>query len=157
MDRYISHILEERFTTRDTKSKAKNVMDLALEGYHGKERTSAPQMDQRFKKNAISQVKTFLFAGHDTVSGTLAYVFHLLSESPDKMVKVQQEHDRVFGSNPDDAAALIRSKPVLLNKLEYTLAVIKETLRLYPPASTMREGNKGQVCFTKSRIYFSNE
>jgi cytochrome P450 len=156
MDNYISRILEDRFATREFKGKARNVMDLALEGYRGTEHKASPQMDRQFKKNAICQVKTFMFAGHDTVSGTLAYAFHLLSKSPDKMAKIREEHDRVFGPNPDDAEELIRSKPVLLNKLEYTLAVMKETLRLYPPASTMREGHKGYAKFGKSRIFSAN-
>jgi len=35
---------------------------------------------------------------------------------------------------------VIRANPLILNKLTYTLAVIKETLRLFPPASTVRIG-----------------
>lgn len=36
---------------------------------------------------------------------------------------------------------LLINNPNLLNQLPYTLAVIKETMRLFPPASSMREGS----------------
>lgn len=154
MDTYLSKILDERFATRDNRVKQKHVIDLALETYlAGQQQQTngkgAPEkgskiagLDSTFKKHAICHVKTFLFAGHDTVSGTICYAYHCLSKDPERMAKIRREHDEIFGSNPDDAEALIRSRPNLLNKLDYTLAVIKEVLRLYPPASTVRAGDE---------------
>jgi len=56
---------------------------------------------------------------------------------------VRQEHDEVFGTDLALAPALIKSNPHSLNKLPYTLAVIKEVLRLFPPASSVRVGEEG--------------
>ena len=145
MDSYISEVLEERFSTRESRSKAKNVMDLALEAYLKEQGTSSKHvaaMDQQFKKDAICQVKTFMFAGHDTVSGTLCYACYLLNKNPEKLAKIRAEHDSIFGTDPEKATEMIKAQSNILNKLEYTLAVLKETLRLFPPASTVREGNQ---------------
>lgn len=145
MDSYISTVLEERFSTRESRSKAKNVVDLALEAYLSEQGTrskAAVTMDPQFKKDAICQVKTFMFAGHDTVSGTLCYAYYLLNKNPEKLAKIRAEHDDIFGVDLETAAEMIEARPNILSKLEYTLAVLKETLRLFPPASTVREGNK---------------
>ncbi|KAL2807725.1 cytochrome P450 [Aspergillus granulosus] len=144
MDAYISEILEQRLSTREAREKAKNVMDLAFEAYlseRGEDRLSTTKMDAQFKKDAICQVKTFMFAGHDTVSGTLCYAWYLLNKNPEKMAKIRAEHESIFGADVDEAIEIIQSRPNILNKLEYTLAVLKETLRLFPPASTVREGS----------------
>ena len=78
--------------------------------------------------------------GHDTTSSTLAYVFHLLSTHPDVTAKLCAEHDSVFGIDLTQTADLINNNPYILNKLPYTVAVIKETLRLFPAASSLRQG-----------------
>jgi cytochrome P450 len=145
MDAYISDILDKRVSTRGQRGKAKNVMDLAFEAYlneHGAEESAGvTRMDAQFKKDAICQVKTFMFAGHDTVSGTLCYAWYLLNKNPEKMAQIRAEHDAIFGKDIDAAVDIIQDRPNVLNKLEYTLAVLKETLRLFPPASTVREGS----------------
>ncbi|ROT41099.1 cytochrome P450 monooxygenase-like protein [Sodiomyces alkalinus F11] len=148
MDAYISDILEKRFAEqRADRTKGRNVMDLALDAYgkgKGQSEEALPSvpLDPGFKRDAICQAKTFMFAGHDTISGTLCYAYYLLHKNPDKMAKLRAEHDEVLGTDEAEAGKLITAQPNILNKLEYTLCVLKETLRLYPPASTLREGNK---------------
>lgn len=67
--------------------------------------------------------------------------YHLLHKHPHVLEKVRQELDDVFGAGVG-AAEKLKCNPYLINKCEYTLAVIKEVLRLWTPASTIRLGQK---------------
>ena len=102
-------------------------------------------MDSNFEAIACSSIKLFILAGSDTTSTTLCYAYHLLSTHPSTARLLRQEHDRVLGSAPSAAAEVIATNPHLLNNLPYTLAVLKETLRLYPPAEMGRVGSKDIV------------
>lgn len=70
-------------------------------------------------------------------------MYHLISQHPDILARTRQELNSVFGTDPSAAAKLPREKSALLNQCLYTLAVIKETLWLLPPAATMRQGRSG--------------
>ncbi|KAF2111948.1 cytochrome P450 [Lophiotrema nucula] len=129
-------------------TKAKSVISLALEGYASADPdavTDKSELDDTFARYACYQTRLFLFAGNDTTSSSIAYVYHLLSQNLNALAKVREEHDTVFGSDPTAAAKLIREKPALLNQCRYTMAVVKETLRLYPPAGAMRAEKAGVV------------
>lgn len=153
MDSFIGKALDERFRSRPDKEAAdgratkrsRPVIDLALDAYHEEEgaKHTATGIDATFKKFAINQIKTFMFGGHDTTSSTICYVAYALSEHPEALRKVRQEYDEVFGRNLEQTPRLIKRDPYLLNKLPYTVAVIKEVLRLYPPVSTVRKGLPG--------------
>jgi cytochrome P450 len=69
-------------------------------------------------------VKTFLFAGHDTSSSTMCYIYYLLSLHPESCRKVRQEHDEVLRPS-DGTADLLKQSPQLLNEIPFTTAVIK--------------------------------
>lgn len=156
MNEYIYKKLDERFLelkseklSSKTTSRSKSVTTLALEGYIGanssRDITSETKLDEHFAKYASHQIRLFLFAGNDTTSSTIVFVYHLLSKHPEALAKIREEHDSVFGPISSEAATLLKQKPALLNQCHYTMAVIKETLRLYPPASTMRRGGAGIV------------
>lgn len=59
------------------------------------------------------------------------------------MRKVRTEYDDVFGKDIKQTAQKVKDNPYLLNKLPYSVAIIKEILRLYPPASSVRKGMPG--------------
>jgi cytochrome P450 len=99
--------------------------------------------DESFVETLISNLKSFMFAGHDTMASTICFIVKCLEENQECLTKLRDEHDSVFGTRVDLASSLLLESPHLLNSLPYTLAVIKETLRLYPLASTMREGRRG--------------
>ncbi|KAF7523611.1 hypothetical protein G7054_g11703 [Neopestalotiopsis clavispora] len=92
-------------------------------------------------------VKTFLLAGHDTVSITLSWVFYWLSRTPRALAAVREELDSLLGPESDSetiyARLLAPDGPELVRRMSYISAVIKETLRLHPPAATARYVKKG--------------
>lgn len=89
----------------------------------------------------VDQLKTFFFAGHDTTASTISWSYYFLSRNPSALARLRQELDDVFGPNtgPLEAAEQIIADNKMHTKLEYTLAVIRESLRLEPPAASARE------------------
>ncbi|RWA11130.1 hypothetical protein EKO27_g3956 [Xylaria grammica] len=87
------------------------------------------------------QVRSFLFAGHDTNTGMLQWAFYELSRTPRALKAVRSELDEVLGPETDPqviCSTLAERGQHLLPRITYINAVIKETLRLHPPASTAR-------------------
>jgi cytochrome P450 len=72
------------------------------------------------------QAMTILLAGHETTANALAWTFYLLGRHVDVRDKVEHEVDTVLGGRAATTADL--------PNLPYTLSVIKESMRLYPPA-----------------------
>ncbi|KAI4273520.1 MAG: hypothetical protein LQ337_004571 [Flavoplaca oasis] len=153
MDNYIGVELDKRFRAYQDNSidaASKSVMDLVLQAYMddpAKNKSSgiraAVQLDPEFRAFAISQVRLFLFVGHDSMSSTICYALHLLSTNPSTLSRIRSEHDEVLGSDVLSLPSLLVEKPQLLGSLPYTNAVIKETLRLFPPGSGIRQGARG--------------
>jgi len=75
------------------------------------------------------EMVTFLFAGHETTALSMSYVWDLLSRNPDTTARLRDELDEVVDGRPtiEDVFAF-----------EYTEAVVKEAMRLYPPAHDIR-------------------
>ena len=125
--------------------KSKTVVDLALDKYleDQPESTMTQGMDATFKSFAINQMKVFILAGHDTTSSTLCYIYHLLSNSPSALAQVRAEHESVFGSDLSQTPSILEKNPHTLNQIPFTVAVIKEAIRLFPAGSSTRKGEPG--------------
>lgn len=67
----------------------------------------------------------------------------MLHRYPEVQNKLVAELDHFFPPGTS-AAEKIKDDPYFVNKLEYTTAVIKETLRIFPPASTFRRFSSKQ-------------
>jgi cytochrome P450 len=70
------------------------------------------------------EIMTLLFAGHDTTTSTVAFMFYELAHHPDVVAGLRDE----LGGDRPDAATLMSGR---LERLEM---VLDETLRMYPPA-----------------------
>ncbi|KAB8298217.1 hypothetical protein EYC80_001956 [Monilinia laxa] len=105
--------------------------------------TTQPVSTKKFRTIATRNIRLLLFAGHDSTGSAISWSYYLLSKNPSALNKLIQEHDSVFGSDIKAVPELVKENPNLLNHLPYTAAVIKETLRLFPPASSIRQGMKG--------------
>jgi cytochrome P450 len=73
-----------------------------------------------------AQTLSLLFAGHETTANLLSWAWLLLSRNPDIRQKLRAELDTVLGGRTPTVADL--------PKLKYTECVVRETLRIYPPA-----------------------
>jgi len=105
-------------------------------------------MTAELMSDTTDQLKTFLFAGHDTTSTTLQWALYELHRYPHAAKRLREELDGVFGPETGhDAKAVLDSiltrGEEALSQLTYTSAVIKEVLRLYPPAGTARAVPEG--------------
>ena len=63
----------------------------------------------------------------------------LLGAFPDALEKLRQEHDRVFNKDFDKTLDLLHENSGLIKDLDYTTAVIEETLRLFPIGMIFRQ------------------
>ena len=78
-------------------------------------------------EQARDQVLTLLFAGHDTTTSTIAFLFYELARHPEWAERLTAERRGLGGDRFLEAAQLFAGMP------ELGMAV-DETLRLYPPA-----------------------
>lgn len=72
------------------------------------------------EREILDQLLTFVVAGHETTSTTLAWAFYELHRSPSALARLREE----IGD---------RKSPDELTKLPYLAAVCNETLRMHPP------------------------
>ncbi|KAK3314445.1 cytochrome P450 [Apodospora peruviana] len=147
-DRYSSlgSVYDGEKTTASGK-KHSAVIDYALDGHREalkeSRATAAGSLDQETRDNLITQVKTLIFAGHDSSSSTISFAFYLLSRNPCAATKLRAELDRVLGPSISDTVRILKRDPSIINQLSYTHAVIQETLRLLPPiVGSYRFGRK---------------
>lgn len=78
------------------------------------------------KKQLRDEALTLFLAGHDSTAILLSWMFYLVSVNESVLKRLRAEWDTVLGDSEIEFKSL--------QNLKYTLAVIDETLRLYPPA-----------------------
>jgi cytochrome P450 len=71
------------------------------------------------------EILQLMVAGNETSSTASTWVFYILAKYPECIPKIREEVDSVFGDSPVDYQKL--------HKLTYTLSVLEEAMRLYPP------------------------
>lgn len=96
--------------------------------------------DKEFQDNAddeiVDEIVTFLFGGFDTTSIALTYALYEIAKRPEVEAQILQE-----------VAAVLEGRDQVsyeeYGRLRYTQAVLRETLRMYPPVPlTMRSIDK---------------
>ena len=87
--------------------------------------------------NIISEVPTFLVAGHETTSTATTWALFALTQSPEVQDKLRKQLLTVGTDNPTMDE---------LNALPYLDAVVRETLRVHAPVpSTMRVATEDDI------------
>ncbi|CAO1410718.1 unnamed protein product [Diamesa serratosioi] len=74
------------------------------------------------------EVDTFMFEGHDTTTSAISFTLYLLSQNADVQQKVLEESRRILGND-----RLVAPTYNQLQEMKYLEAVIKESLRIFPP------------------------
>lgn len=148
MDTYIEERIRERFKALQeedinvTKKQGLSILDLILrdrlEEAREMSRKSSKALDRDFMKLAVTNIKGLLFGGQGTTSDTLSFIYLLLSSHPDALQQLRAEHDCVFGPDATNVRSILQESPHKLNELEYTTAVINETLRMFPVGFSLR-------------------
>jgi cytochrome P450 len=87
------------------------------------EESDAGMSDQQLR----DEMMTLFLAGHETTANALTWTWYLLSQHPEAESKLTAELSRVLNGRTPTAADLKR--------LPYTEMVVRESLRVYPPAT----------------------
>ncbi|WAL99435.1 cytochrome P450 [Streptomyces sp. Je 1-369] len=119
--RVVDEVIETRKASGDTS--ADDLLGLMLNSPHP---GSGETLDEA---NIRNQVITFLIAGHETTSGTLAFALHHLVKNPAVLHLAQAEVDALWGDDPDPQPTYED-----VGKLRYVRQVLNEALRLWPTA-----------------------
>lgn len=114
-------VINDRLNQK-TKSKDGNpdVLDRMLNTI---DKVTNDKMDVKLIRNHLI---LFLLVGHDSTSSLLTSLVYMLTQHPEVEDKIREEVEMVIGDGVPNMENI--------KKLEYTMAVIKETLRLFPPA-----------------------
>jgi cytochrome P450 len=99
------------------------------------------------------QAMTILLAGHETTANALAWTFYLLARNPDVRERMEREVDAALGGR----APSVQDLPTM----PFTLQVLKEAMRLYPPAYVVgrkaaRAVTLGGVSVRKGQVVLVN-
>ncbi|WP_052865497.1 cytochrome P450 [Streptomyces niger] len=77
-------------------------------------------------KEVRDEATTLWAAGHETTSTALTWIWYLLSRAPEARRRLTAELDQVLAGRPPDIDDY--------DRLQWTRQIVKEALRLYPPA-----------------------
>jgi cytochrome P450 len=81
--------------------------------------------DSSSRERMRDELITLLLAGHETTASTLGWAFHLIDEHPEVRDRLHAEAVEVLGDRLPEYEDLRR--------LTFTVAVVEEVMRLYPP------------------------
>jgi cytochrome P450 len=116
LERLVYRLVSSR---RASGAKHDDLLDALLEARDAQ--TGEPMSPAELRDEVIN----IFFAGHETTANTLTWTTYLISTHPEVFSRLRDEADRVLG----DRMPTAQDVP----KLEYTAAVLREALRLYPP------------------------
>jgi cytochrome P450 len=142
VDKAIQDVIREKYRISQSegndsrKTSNKSVLALSMQ--------NVTNLTPSLLQETSDQIKTFLFAGHDTTTILLQWAIYQLLLHPHALTTLRAELDSVLGTDADTPASILAHGESALRKLTYTSAVIKETLRLFPPAGSARRALPGE-------------
>ncbi len=122
LDRIIHRVIAER---RANPNAAADLIAMLLAARDPEQPSEPGMSDQQIRDEAL----TIFLAGYETTANAMAWTWHLLGSAPHVEEKLHAELQRLLGDRPPTVDDVPR--------LEFTRAVIAESMRVYPPAWTM--------------------
>jgi cytochrome P450 len=122
LDRVIHRVIEER---RAGGEAGGDLVSMLLAARDPENPNAAGMTDAQIRDEAL----TIFLAGHETTANAMAWTWHLLGSSPAVEARLHAEITQVLGSR----TPTVEDVP----KLEWTRAIVAESMRLFPPAWTM--------------------
>jgi len=116
LDEIVLSIIHER---RESRTPANDLLQRLLDA---RDERGARMSNEQLRE----EVMTLFIAGHETTANALTWTWYLLSQNPDIEKKLATELDAVLAGRAPALSDLPR--------LPYTEMVLKESMRLYPPA-----------------------
>lgn len=126
LDRVIRRVIAERRQAAGDGLETKGDLVSMLLAARDPDNAQAVGMsDEQIRDEAI----TIFLAGHETTANAMAWTWHLLSAAADAETRLHAELSQVLGNRLPTADDVPR--------LEWTRAIVAESMRLWPPAWTM--------------------
>jgi len=116
LDDIVRTIIEDRRKSREDRGDLLSMLMLAEDEGGGR------MTDKQLR----DEVMTLFLAGHETTANALSWTFWLLSQTPHAETRLAEELERVLGGRTPTVSDL--------PDLPYLGRVVKESMRLYPPA-----------------------
>jgi len=116
LDVVVTSIIRQRKTSRTTAN------DLLQRLLDAQDEQGSRMSDEQLRE----EIMTLFLAGHETTANALTWTWYLLAQNPQVEHALAAELDGVLGGRAPTLADLPR--------LPYTEMVVKESMRLYPPA-----------------------
>ena len=122
LDQVIRKVIAKR---REAEDPSHDLISMLLAARDPENPHAVGMSDEQIRDEAI----TIFLAGHETTANAMAWTWHLLGSAPDAEARLHSELDHVLGGRVPTAEDVPR--------LEWTRAVVSESMRLWPPAWTM--------------------
>src|SRR6185503_359866 len=119
LDETVYRIIRERRAQKVDKGDFLSMLLLAQDEDDGTGMT-----DRQVRDEAMN----IFLAGHETTANALSWTFYLLAQHPSARERLERELDATLDGRTPSLADL--------PALPYTLQILKESMRLYPPAYT---------------------
>ncbi len=116
IDRFVYRLIQERRASRE------DTGDLLSMLLGAQDEDGSGMTDKQLR----DELMTIFLAGHETTALALTWAFYLLAENPQAEAKLAAELEEVLGGR----APTVEDMP----RLRYAEWVVKESMRLYPPA-----------------------
>lgn len=101
-------------------------------------------------KQLRDEVTTIFMAGHETTANALSWALYTMAQHPEVVDEIRKEYSRVLGN---EAPTFEKAR-----ELRYTMQVVQEVMRLYPPAwvvgrRALSEDQMGPYAFPKNAYF----